>query len=268
MRMTVTQPLGVYPAPTRAENGWQLLQCAATSSLPLPSGNSWLQAGRAKHSAAAAPAAITGQNRRFGTVASLGVSRSIATGAWNDGGEPRALRRPSIGHRATICIERVVRWELLGHVVVVVLGHRLEPRSQPVEAGRLRRELPGVGVRAAHNQCEGTERRVVELVFFQERVERAAVAMMAELDARDVVRDGALAFSNAHHLVLWHEQERRLLVDKSADQPGTRDPVDARFFTGDPLHASLPYFRLLVWSSAAFRTCATFTGSSFAQKCM
>src|SRR2546427_1000494 len=62
--------------------------------------------------------------------------------------------------------------------------------------------------------------------------------MMTELHARDVVRDRALAFSNAHHLVLWHEQERRLLVDESADQPGTRDSIDARFLTGDPLHAS------------------------------
>src|SRR5260370_33679989 len=112
MRMTVTQPLGVYPAPTRAENGWQLLQCAATSSLPLPSGNSWLQAGSAKHSAAAAPAAITGQNRRFGTVASLGVSRSIAPGAWNDGGETSALPRPATGLRALAATTPRVRGDL------------------------------------------------------------------------------------------------------------------------------------------------------------
>src|SRR3989442_1788041 len=174
--------------------------------------------------------------------------------------------RPA-GRRSAVRIQGVVRRELLRHVVVVVLGHRREPRRQRVEAGRLRRELPGVGVRAAHNQREGTERRVVELVFLQERVERAALAMMTELHARDVVRDRALAFSNAHHLVLWHEQERRLLVDESADQPGTRDSIDACLLTGDPLHAS-PYLRLLVWSSAALRACASFTGSSFAQKCM
>src|ERR1700693_1434370 len=52
--MTVRQPSAVYPPPTRLKNVWQLLQLAATISLPLPSGNSWLQAGSAEHSRAAA----------------------------------------------------------------------------------------------------------------------------------------------------------------------------------------------------------------------
>src|SRR2546422_1038633 len=48
--MTVRQPSAVYPAPRRAWNGWQLLQLAATISLPFPSGNSWPWAGSAPHS--------------------------------------------------------------------------------------------------------------------------------------------------------------------------------------------------------------------------
>src|SRR2546425_6853509 len=48
--MTVRQPSAVYPAPRRAWNGWQLLQLAATISLPFPSGNSWPRAGSAPHS--------------------------------------------------------------------------------------------------------------------------------------------------------------------------------------------------------------------------
>src|SRR2546428_11358744 len=48
--MTVRQPSAVYPAPSRAWNGWQLLQLAATMSLPFPSGNSWPRAGSAPHS--------------------------------------------------------------------------------------------------------------------------------------------------------------------------------------------------------------------------
>src|SRR6266508_4277515 len=51
--MTVRQPSAVYPPPRRAWNGWQLLQSAATISLPLPSGNSGLQAGSANHIRAA-----------------------------------------------------------------------------------------------------------------------------------------------------------------------------------------------------------------------
>src|SRR6266705_3669757 len=48
--MTVRQPSAVYPAPSRAWNGWQLLQLAATISLPFPSGNSWPRAGSTPHS--------------------------------------------------------------------------------------------------------------------------------------------------------------------------------------------------------------------------
>jgi hypothetical protein len=40
IRSTVRHPSGVYPAPSRAWKGWQLLQRAATSSLPAPSGRS------------------------------------------------------------------------------------------------------------------------------------------------------------------------------------------------------------------------------------
>src|SRR2546425_4233996 len=48
--MTVRQPSAVYPATRRAWNGWQLLQLAATISLPFPSGNSWPRAGSTPHS--------------------------------------------------------------------------------------------------------------------------------------------------------------------------------------------------------------------------
>jgi hypothetical protein len=51
--MTVAQPSAVYPAPTRLNNVWQLLQYAVTISFPFPSGNSWPQAGSAEHSSVA-----------------------------------------------------------------------------------------------------------------------------------------------------------------------------------------------------------------------
>src|SRR5437016_4332349 len=47
MRMTVRQPSGVYPPPMREKNEWQLLHCAATSSLPGPSGSSCAETGTA-----------------------------------------------------------------------------------------------------------------------------------------------------------------------------------------------------------------------------
>src|SRR6267378_2883171 len=52
MRMTVFQPVGVYPPPAR--NAWQLVHCAATISFPFPSGSSWLRAGNAEQKRTAA----------------------------------------------------------------------------------------------------------------------------------------------------------------------------------------------------------------------
>src|SRR5258705_1239027 len=52
MRMTVFQPVGVYPPPAR--NAWQLVHCATTISFPFPSGSSWLRAGNAEQKRTAA----------------------------------------------------------------------------------------------------------------------------------------------------------------------------------------------------------------------
>src|SRR5262249_44557615 len=67
------------------------------------------------------------------------------------------------------------------------------------------------------------------------------LTMMAELDARDVVRNCALARRDVLHLARRHEQERRRLVDEPADQPGARDAIDTRLLTGDPLHRPPPF---------------------------
>src|SRR6266851_517655 len=172
----------------------------------------------------------------------------------------RALRRRCPAVR----VQGIVRRELLGHVVVVVLRHRLESRRQRVEARGLRRELPRVGIGAAYDECQRAQRRLRELVLVQERVERAALAVVTELDVRDVVRDRALPLGDLSHLVARHEQKRWVAVDESADQPGACDAIDACLLSGDPFHliAPLAYFWLLVWSSAAFKPRASVATSS------
>src|SRR5262249_6169685 len=65
--------------------------------------------------------------------------------------------------------------------------------------------------------------------------------LMAQLDARDVVRDGPFPLCDLAHLVRGNEQEGRLLVDEPADQPGARDPVDPRSLSSHPPHVSLRY---------------------------
>src|SRR6266705_4553294 len=64
---------------------------------------------------------------------------------------------------------------------------------------------------------------------------------MPELDPWDVVRGGALAFSDGPDLIGGDEQKRRLLVDEATDEPGASDPIDTSSFPGDPLHQRAPF---------------------------
>src|SRR5215831_4306390 len=93
----------------------------------------------------------------------------------------------SLRFRAAIRVEGVIRGELLGHVVVVILRVRLEPGGERVETRRFGRELAGFGIGATHDQCQCSQGRIIELVLLEEGVKRARLAMMAELDARNVV---------------------------------------------------------------------------------
>jgi len=54
-------------------------------------------------------------------------------------------------------MERVVRRELLGHVVVIVLGYCLEPRGVRIQAGGLRRQLACIRVGPANDQREPSD---------------------------------------------------------------------------------------------------------------
>src|SRR6266446_4154744 len=92
--------------------------------------------------------------------------------------------------RATVRVQGVVRVELPTHVVVVVLGDGLKAGGQRVQARRLRRQLARVGVRAAHDEGQHTECRVLELVLPQERIEGTMVADVSKLHLRNVVGNG------------------------------------------------------------------------------
>src|SRR5258705_2929061 len=114
MRMTVFQPVGVYPPPAR--NAWQLVHCAATISFPFPSGSSWVRAGNAEQKRTAAT--------RDGSFDTLRVLQRVAVSEVGDllvicfaqvtanaGGSPvwATLRVPLIV-RQNEPIRKMLRW--------------------------------------------------------------------------------------------------------------------------------------------------------------
>jgi hypothetical protein len=84
-------------------------------------------------------------------------------------------------------VEGVVGRELPRHVLDVVLAGGLESRRQRIEPGRFRREVALRRVRATYDQRQPGQGRTIELVLFEERIERAAIAVMPQLDAGNVV---------------------------------------------------------------------------------
>src|SRR5262245_3163103 len=81
-----------------------------------------------------------------------------------------------------------------------------------------------VGVRAVDDLTQQYQRRIPrELVFFQDRLERALLAVMAQLDILDVVGNRVEAFRLVHDFLGRHEEELRALVDKFLDEPWAGD---------------------------------------------
>jgi len=99
--------------------------------------------------------------------------------------------------------------------------------------------VTGAGVGAAHDERERAERRVVEPVLLEERVERAAVAVVTELYPRHVKGGGLLALGDPHDLRVRHEQERRVTIDEPADQPRAGDAIHPGLLSCHPFHRSL-----------------------------
>ena len=111
-------------------------------------------------------------------------------------------------------------------MVVGEVGRKAErDREQPAA---LRGEIVPRRIGAADDQRQVIERRIADIVDAQEGIERAAFALVAELDAVDVVGRAAGLLGGSDHLARRHVDELRLRIDESRDQPRTRDAIDLR----------------------------------------
>src|SRR5438093_9376559 len=93
-----------------------------------------------------------------------------------------------------------------------------------------------------HDPGELLQRGVMAAMFVDERLERAAAALvtMRISRARSIEADGPLFVLNRSDLLRLHEQENGLLIDETADEPCSRDAVHAGAAPGHPFHGSPP----------------------------
>ena len=119
--------------------------------------------------------------------------------------------------------------------MIVVAGQRRQSERDRVQAGGFRREIGPRGVGAAHDQREPRQRR---LAFQPEQlehgVEAAARALVRNLHAFDVERDGAGLLGDFDDLIGIDIENARLRIDEAADQPRAGDAVDLRPPPRDP----------------------------------
>src|ERR1700687_3777709 len=157
-----------------------------------------------------------------------------------------AVRLAALYHLAAIRIERVVDDPLRRILSMVVLEAEMPKAfSDSFEARSLRLMVQRVvGIGAVDDPPKQYQRGIAgQLVLFQDRLERAFLAMMAKLDVFDIVGNGVEALRLRHHLLSRHKHELGVLVDELLDQPRACDAVDFDLFTGDPFHAESPGLR-------------------------
>ena len=86
----------------------------------------------------------------------------------------------------------------------------------------------------AHNLAQQNERRIGELVFFHDRIERDVFAVMSELAIRHIEYDSIADLRPIG--TSRQENKLRVRVDEFLDKPRASHPVYFNFLASDPFH--------------------------------
>ena len=94
--------------------------------------------------------------------------------------------------------------------------------------------IGGMRIGRAYNLAQQNERRIGELIFFQDRIERNVFAVMPELAIRHIEYDSIADPGPVG--VVWQEHKLGVWVDEFFDEPWAGDSVHFNFLAGDPFH--------------------------------
>src|SRR5256712_3453902 len=132
----------------------------------------------------------------------------------NPAGAVPLLRRRH--HLAAISIQRVVDDELFGQNLAIVGQSKLAKTFRDRPPPRSLRASVQIfeHLRPLHDLCQQMHGRVANLVFGDDSFKAALPLMVPQLDAGDVIGDGALAPRHLEYLLGRHKQKLRLRIDK------------------------------------------------------
>src|SRR5438094_9234612 len=114
---------------------------------------------------------------------------------------------------------------------LVIIGGRGEQRAhRDIDAARLlARILPVTQICLVHDFRQPDEPPIPQACPLEQGLERAVLALMAQLDTGRIERDRVL-----WKLRGWREDELRVGIDESLDQPRRRDAIDVRSWARHP----------------------------------
>src|SRR3954454_2756538 len=96
------------------------------------------------------------------------------------------------------------------------------------------REIGPRGIRAPDNRGQMVERRIMEIIGPHDRIKTAAIAVVPESDALNVVRSRARVLRDSADFAGRHVNIFGERIDETADQPWTGDAVDLGMLARDP----------------------------------
>ena len=105
-----------------------------------------------------------------------------------------------------------------------------------------RKPMPSVDIGCADDQCQSDQSHTRNCIVFHDCLESAAGTTMVEFygfDLRCVERNSYFLLCLLKQILLFDEQELRLRVDESLDQPRTSETVNFDILPRNPLHIYL-----------------------------
>src|SRR5467141_5138714 len=152
----------------------------------------------------------------------------------------------ALHHLFAVFVERIVN-NPLGRVdFMVALKIQAAKSFRNGVQPRALRLLPQsvVSIRAIDDLPKQHERRILrQIVFLQNRLEGAFLAVVAQFHGGDIKWRGSQPLCFAHHLLCRHKMKFRRRIHEFSNQPRARNAIHLHMFTCDPFHFLPPYFR-------------------------
>ena len=112
----------------------------------------------------------------------------------------------------------------------------MESGRDRMETGGFRSQSAIRRVGSANDEREFAERRIGDPVLLDDRIERAAIAAMSQFNVRNVKRNRRFALGRFCYAIARHENELRLGIDESLDEPWTCNAIHLRVLACDEFH--------------------------------